>query len=499
METYFVGIDVGSSSVKTSIYNGETGNVIANAACPEQELKIHAPQKGWAEQDPLSWWKNFIKGYRHIIDTYSIDTKKISAIGISYQMHGLVLIDKHQNILRKSIIWCDSRAVDIGASAFSEIGADRCLQSLLNSPGNFTASKLAWVKRNEPEIYEKAHRFMLPGDYIAMKLSGMVTTTRNGLSEGVFWDFSRQDISNAILGHFGFSEQLIPPIVPAIGEQVRVSSGIADELGLRNDVYVTYRAGDQPNNAFSLNVNEPGQIAAAAGTSGVIYAVSDQNTYDSKSRINTFLHVNREKNRHLNGHLLCVNGTGISYRWMKELLNTDSPDLTYPDMNEMAAQAPAGADGIQCFPFGNGAERILENKVLNAHLMHLDFNRHNTSHVIRSVMEGIIYALNLGFDILKNLDISYDTIRAGYTNLFLSETFRSIFANVTNSTVELYNTDGSAGAARGAALGAGFYYSVDQAFSTLEMVERTEPHQPLVAEYRDHYDQWKKQLNQLAS
>lgn len=497
MNKLFLGIDIGSSSVKTALFDADQGKAIGKATFPKTEQPIEAPQPGWAEQDPETWWNNFKKGYHQIITEHSINPKEISAIGITYQMHGLVVIDEQQNVLRKSIIWCDSRAVDIGSEAFTGIGEEQCLQSLLNSPGNFTASKLSWVKQHQPELYGKVHKFMLPGDYFALKLSGRATTTATGLSEGVFWNFPEERVSDEVLDYFGFSSDMVSDIVPAIGEQVSVSDAMADELGLNPGVKVTYRAGDQPNNAFSLNVLEPGQIAATAGTSGVIYAVSDKDVYDPQSRINTFMHVNNQPGRKRNGILICVNGTGILYSWLKHFLNTGSEGITYSSMNEIAREAPIGSEGVQFYPFGNGAERILENQLLNANLMNLDFNRHQSPHIIRAAMEGITYALNLGFDILKNNDVAYDTIRAGHANLFLSPTFRSIFANVTESVVELYDTDGSVGAARGAALGAGFYHSPEEAFASLQRVDRTEPQQVMIDQYKEFYASWKEKLDVL--
>lgn len=499
MNRLFLGIDIGSSSIKTALFDAEKGQAIGKATFPKSEQDIEAPEPGWAEQEPEVWWANFKKGYHQIITEHSINPKEIAAIGITYQMHGLVIVDENKNVLRKSIIWCDSRAVETGSKAFSTIGEEKCLKNLLNSPGNFTASKLGWVKENQPDIYDKVHKFMLPGDYFAMKLSGKITTTSTGLSEGVFWNFPEEKVSEEVLDYFGFSEDMVADLVPALGEQVTISPEMADELDLSPDVKITYRAGDQPNNAFSLNVLDPGQIAATAGTSGVIYAVTDKDVYDPKSRINTFLHVNNTVQKKRNGILICVNGTGILYSWLKHLLNTGSEGITYNSMNEIAREAPIGSEGVQFFPFGNGAERILENEVLNANLMNLDFNRHQSSHIIRSAMEGITYALNLGFDILKNNNVPYDTIRAGHANLFLSPTFRSIFANVTESVVELYDTDGSVGAARGAALGAGFYKNQEEAFESLEMVDKTEPQKVMIDKYKDFYSSWKEKLNVLRS
>ena len=369
----FLGIDLGSSSIKLSVFDAQKGEVVASVTHPKEELAILAPNPGWAEQDPDLWWSNFKEAFKLLVEK-GIDPASIKAIGISYQMHGLVLVDEQQNVLRSSIIWCDSRAVEIGNDAFVSIGEEYSLKHLLNSPGNFTASKLAWVKNNEPEVYAKAHKMMLPGDFLAMKLSGVITTTATGLSEGVFWDFEERDISNKLMNEFGFDRELIPNIVPAIGAEVKVSKAISEELGLSTDTVIAYRGGDQPNNAFSLNVLEPGETAATAGTSGVIYAVTDKNAYDKKSRINTFLHVNDAPEAARNGILICINGTGILYSWLKKLLNTGSGNIDYEQMNAMVDSVAPGSEGLQCLPFGNGAERVFENKLIGSHFLNMDFN-----------------------------------------------------------------------------------------------------------------------------
>ncbi len=490
----FLGIDLGSSSIKLSLFDANEGKVFASISYPKEELAIDAPQQGWAEQDPEMWWNNFLEAYSILIKENNVDTKKIQAIGISYQMHGLVLVDENHQVLRASIIWCDSRAVEVGNKAFHSLGSDYCLPHLLNSPGNFTASKLAWVKQNEPEVYEKGYKFMLPGDYIAMRLSGKPTTTETGLSEGIFWDFEKREVSKELLNEYGISEDLIPEIVPAIGSAVKVQESIAKNLGLSDGVAITYRGGDQPNNAFSLNVLNPGETASTAGTSGVIYAVTEKNAYDQKSRINTFLHVNDSKEAPRNGILICINGTGILYNWLRRILNTGNGNIDYIHMNEMVDSVSPGSEGLICLPFGNGAERIFENRIVGSHLLNMDFNRHQTAHVLRASVEGIVYALNLGFEMLKDLGIPQKRIRAGHANLFLSQTFREIFVNVTGIPLELYNTDGAAGAARGAALGAGFFESAEEAFSSLEKIATIEPSPELVEKYKGLYQGWKEEI-----
>lgn len=490
----FLGIDLGSSSIKVSLFDAKQGKVIFSLSYPEEELKIDAPHPGWAEQNPEFWWDNFLEAYHLLIEKSGISSTEIEAIGISYQMHGLVLVDRNLNVLRPSIIWCDSRAAEIGKKAFNSIGKEYCLPNLLNSPGNFTASKLAWVKQNEPDIYKKVFKFMLPGDYIAMRLSGKPTTTETGLSEGIFWDFKKQQISTQVLDEYGISKEIIPEIVPSIGSELKIDKSIAEVLGLPEDVKIAYRCGDQPNNAFSLNVLNPGETASTAGTSGVIYAVTDKTVFDKKSRINTFQHVNDSKKAPRNGILICINGTGILYNWLRKILNTGNGNIDYNQMNEMVESVKPGSEGLICLPFGNGAERVFEDKVIGSHLLHLDFNRHSTSHLLRASVEGIVYALNLGFEMLKDLGIEQKRIRAGYANLFLSKSFREVFVNVTGIPLELYNTDGAAGAARGAALGFGFYKTPEEAFTSLERIEVIEPKPELVAKYQILFAEWQEEI-----
>jgi xylulokinase len=486
---YLLGLDIGSSSVKASVINAETGKSIGSAMSPEKEMEMISVESGWAEQHPQMWWEHTVKAVHKAIAENSIRAENIKALGISYQMHGLVAVDKNREVLRPSIIWCDSRAAEIGNKAFHDLGEEYCLKHFLNSPGNFTASKLKWVQENEPEIYQKIDKIMLPGDYIAMKLTGRICTTVSGLSEGILWDHLNDELAAKLLDYYGISEDLIPEPLASFDVHGELTSPAAEELGLQPATKVSYRAGDQPNNALSLNVLNPGEVAATAGTSGVVYGITDQPDYDPKSRVNSFAHVNHSASTPRFGVLLCVNGTGILNSWLKKTLSNND-EISYDRMNQLAAKAPVGADGLTIFPFGNGAERILENKNTGAQLRGLDFNRHDTTHLLRAGQEGIVFALNYGFDIMKDMGMNMETVRAGHSNMFLSPLFREAFVNVTGTTLELYNTDGSQGAARGAGLGAGIYQDYDEAFQGLEVKEVTEPEPDKAAAYTDAYSKW---------
>ena len=469
----------------------ETGVVLASATSPEKELEIIAQKPGWAEQHPDIWWDNVKAATQQIKAQVSFDTADLAAIGISYQMHGLVVVDKNCKVLRPAIIWCDSRAVQTGEQAARDIGQEKCLKSLLNLPGNFTASKLKWVKENEPDIYSRIHKVMLPGDYVAMKMTGRIVTTPSGLSEGIMWDFEKDSIADFVLDNYGISSDVIAETVPTFSVQGQLTAGAADELGLKTGTKVTYRAGDQPNNALSLGVLHPGQIAVTAGTSGVVYGISDKKNYDRYSRVNIFVHVNHSPGSPRYGVLLCLNGAGILNSWLKNhFAGGNGGSLTYDRMNELASKAPVGSDGLFIFPYGNGAERTLENKDVGASVYGWNFNVHKKAHFLRAAQEGIVFALNYGLAIMRDMGIELTTVKAGNANMFLSPLFAEVFATVTQTTVELYNTDGSQGAARGAGIGAGIYKDSDDAFVGLQPIKAIEPNKKLATGYSKVYNKW---------
>ena len=488
---YLLGFDVGSSSVKASLVNAETGKCVATAFYPEKEAPIMAVKAGWAEQDPQMWWDNAKLSLKKIMADADVKGEDISAIGISYQMHGLVCVDKNLKALRPAIIWCDSRAVPYGEKAFKDLGSEKCLSHLLNSPGNFTAAKLAWVKENEPETYNSIYKVMLPGDYIAMRLSGTVNTTVSGLSEGMFWDFKNNKVADFLMDYYGFDNSLIADIVPTFAEQSVVSADAATELGLKAGTPITYRGGDQPNNALSLNVLNPGEIAATAGTSGVVYGVLGDVNYDPKSRVNTFAHVNHHVDQTRLGVLLCINGTGILNAWVHRNI---TPDISYADMNDLAATAPIGSDGVTIVPFGNGAERVLENKEIGCSINGVNFNKHSKAHLVRAAQEGIVFSFCYGMEIMQQMGMEIKKIHAGKANMFLSPLFRDTLAGVSGATIELYDTDGSVGAAKGAGIGAGIYKDNKEAFASLDKLQVIEPKQADRAAYAEAYARWKEVL-----
>ncbi|RZK41482.1 MAG: carbohydrate kinase [Pedobacter sp.] len=483
-----LGIDVGTSSIKASVVDSASGNIIASAQYPDTESEILAPKYGWAEQSPDLWWEHVQQAILRCNAQKKYDPSSIAAIGIAYQMHGLVIVDENQNSLRNSIIWCDSRAVKLGEQALNDIGEEFALSHLLNSPGNFTASKLAWVKQNEPDVYSKTAKMMLPGDYIALKLTGEITTSISALSEGILWDFLNNSLSKEIMEYYGFDNSLIPQIKPVFADHGQLLKNVAENLGLKTGIPVSYKAGDQPNNALSLNVTKPGEVAATAGTSGVIYGVTDQLVNDIHSRVNTFAHVNHEIERQRLGVLLCINGTGSMNRWTKSLFDSS---MNYTTMNNVAKNVAPGSEGLLVLPFGNGAERMLNNKMVGVHFQHIDLNLHTKAHIFRAVQEGIAFAFRYGLDILKENGMQPSIIRAGRSNLFLSDIFAQSFVNITGIPVELYENDGSYGAAVGAGIGAGIYQSADEAFVNKKPSQLIEPNSENIEE---QYQKWKRLL-----
>ena len=486
---YYLGFDLGSSSVKVALVEAATGENILSLHEPQHEMSILSEQSDWAEQDPNDWWKFVCQGTKRILQESKIDPSSIQAVGISYQMHGLVVVDSDGNPLRNVIIWCDSRAVEIGNKAFEDMSPLKCTESLLNSPANFTASKLKWVKDNEPELYKKIHKFMLPGDFIAFKLTNEISTTKNGLSEGIFWDYKSDSIANWLLDYFEFSPDLVPNIVENFTPQAFISKQAAVETGLAEGIPITYRAGDQPNNALSLNVFNSGEVAATGGTSGVIYAVTDSKNSIEASRINHFAHVNYSSEKPTIGKLLCINGAGIMYRWLRNQSSAES----YETMNRKASKVPIGSDGLVILPFGNGAERMLNNQNIGTQFCNINLNQHSKAHLYRAALEGIAFSFVYGMEILKNDNAAIKVIRAGNDNLFRSEIFAKTLSTLIGYEIEIYNTTGAIGAARAAGLTDKDFDRFGQNITkndhvmTFKPIENKNP-------YLDAYQNWKIEL-----
>lgn len=488
---YLLGYDIGSSSVKAALVNAESGKCVASDFFPKTEAPIKALRPGWAEQNPADWWRYLKDATASVLEKSKVNPADIKAIGISYQMHGLVLTDKDGQVLRDAIIWCDSRGVPYGEEAFDALGADVCLGHLLNSPGNFTAAKLQWVKRNEPEIFEKIHKVMLPGDYIAMKLTGRICTNPEGLSEYMLWDYAAGDIARFLLDYYGYDRSIFPEVQPTFSEQGRLTASAAQELGLAEGTPVTYRAGDQPNNALSLNVLNPGEIASTAGTSGVVYGINGTTDYDPLSRVNNFAHVNHSGQTTRIGVMACINGTGILNTWVKR--NIAPQGISYDDMNAMAAQVPVGSEGISILPFGNGAERVLQNRQIGCSMHYVNFNIHRREHIMRAAQEGIVFSFMYGMEIMQQIGMKVERIHAGNANMFLSPVFRETLAGVSGAVIDLYDTDGAVGAAKGAGIGAGIYRDGKEAFASLERIMQVQPaadREP----YTEAYMRWKSCL-----
>lgn len=487
---YYIGFDLGSSSVKAALIETSTGKTVGVASYPDQEMEIMAKQIGWAEQDPMLWWKNCCRATKKLLSQTGISSNNIKGVGIAYQMHGMVIVDKNQQVLRPAIIWCDSRAVDIGNETFKGVGEDKCVSNLLNSPGNFTLSKLKWVKEFEPEVYGKVDKLLLPGDYIAMRLTGEASTTIPGLSEGIMWDFKQNRLADWLFDYMGISTDVIPAIVPTFSQQGKITKEAAAEIGLPQGTPILYRAGDQPNNAMSLHAFMPGEIAATGGTSGVVYAITESTKTKESVRINSFAHVNYSKDLPRIGKLLNINGAGIQYSWMKQNM-TNGVD-SYNMMNKLAASVPIGSEGLRILPYGNGAERMLNNQNLGARISNLNFNVHKKEHMFRAALEGIAFSFVYGINILKHDGVDPSVIRAGYDNLFRSEIFSNTIATIVGADINVINTTGAVGAALAAAVGAGVYSSLEEAFSIQELALTYHPLQD--NKYNEAYHLWKEEL-----
>ena len=490
---YLLGYDIGSSSVKAALVDASTGKCVASDFFPKTEAPIKALRDGWAEQNPENWMAYLKLATSSILSSSRIDPKDIKAIGISYQMHGVVAIDKEGKLLRDAIIWCDSRGVPYGEKSLNEIGAEKCLPHLLNQPGNFTATKLAWVKENEPAVFDKIYKVMLPGDYAAYRLTGEICTNPEGLSEYMLWDFKENAPARFMMDYFGYSPEIFPEVKPTFSIQGYVTKAAAEEFGLAEGIPVTYRGGDQPNNALSLNVFNPGEVASTAGTSGVVYGIIDTADYDHKSRVNNFAHVNHTPDQTRIGVMTCISGTGILNSWVKR--NVAPRDLSYADMNDLAAEAPIGSAGLVVLPFGNGAERVLENRQIGCSFNNINFNIHKCSHIVRAAQEGIVFSFMYGMEIMQSIGMKIENIHAGHANMFLSPIFRHTLASVSGADIILVDTDGAAGAAKGAGIGAGIYKDNNEAFGSLRVIEEIHPDADR-APYLEAYARWKAVLEE---
>ncbi len=488
---YLLGYDIGTSSVKGALVDAGSGLCVASDYFPKVEAPIKSLADGWAEQSPEDWMKYLREVTHSLITKSGIDPREIKAIGFSYQMHGLVAIDSEGKLLRDAIIWCDSRGVPYGEKACADLGTDKCLPHLLNKPGNFTATKLQWVKEHEPDIFERIYKVMLPADYAAYRLTGEICTNPEGLSEYMLWDFKENGPAQFLMDYFGYDNSIFPEVRPTFSEQGRVTAAAAAEFGLAEGTPVTYRAGDQPNNAFSLNVFNPGEVASTAGTSGVVYGINGTLDYDPKSRVNNFAHVNHTPGNPRIGVMTCINGTGILNNWVRRVTGGES--ITYPEMNALAAQVPAGSEGVSILPFGNGAERVLENRQIGSSVHGLNFNLHDRRHIMRATQEGIVFAFMYGMEIMESLGMHIDNIHAGNANMFLSPVFRDTLASVSGAVIDLYDTDGAIGAAKGAGIGARVYADNKEAFATLRLIDRIYPAQDRTP-YLEAYNRWKGYL-----
>lgn len=434
----FLGIDVGTSSVKVSIV-GEDGVILASATAPaSSERAINSPNPNWAEQNPEDWWED---AQQAILNLPLEARLQVEAIGIAYQMHGLVLVDSQFQPVRPSIIWCDGRNIQESQILAESLGLDALENRLLNKPGTLTLAKLAWVAEHEPETLAKAHTFGLPGDFIAYKLTGEWSTTKSGYSEMVGWDFGASIPFEEGFRKAGWKLPL-PEARPNLEEGAPIQKVIAEKLGLPPSARVTYRAGDQPNNAFGLGVLQQGETAISAGTSGVLYGIGDSSP-GLHEGINRFLHVNSQI-----GVLMCLNGVGSALAFARR---TWFQNQSYEALSELASQAnPENCPYF--FPFGNGAERILSERAFSG-FTELDFNRHNLPELARSVFEGIAFAYRLGSEKMEKAGCLSKVVNGTESGLLKSSFFAQLLANELQVELILSEGDGSTAAARGAALG----------------------------------------------
>ena len=315
-----------------------------------------------------------------------------------------------------------------------------------------------------------------------------MTTTKTGLSEGMLWDYKNNSVADFLLKYYEIDSSLIPKIVPTFGFQCKLNKKGSSECGLLEDIPIYYRAGDQPNNALSLNVLNPGEIAATAGTSGVVFAVTDNVKTNESERINNFLHVNINNSISL-GKLLCINGAGIQYAKLKNELNINS----YDEMNKLSSVVEVGSKQLTYLPFGNGSERMLNNINVGSKMLNFDINIHKKEHVIRATLEGIAFAFVYGMQILINDGVKPKVIRAGNDNLFKSKVFGETISTLINTDIEIYETTGAFGAARAVDLRNRDFNKFENNIIENDFLRTFSP-QPNLNDYKNAYNLWVEKL-----
>jgi xylulokinase len=421
-----------------------------------------SPRTGWAEQDPRDWWRACAAAVRAVLDRSGARGGEIGAVGLSGQMHGSVLLDERDEVVRPALIWCDQRTGAQCASITERVGAARLIE-LTSNPAltGFTLPKLLWVRDNEPEAWKRVRSVMLPKDYARLRLTGERATDAADASGTLLFDVTNRRWSGAMLAALEIDERILPRAYESPEITGRISAAGAEATGLDEGTPVVAGAGDQAAGAVGMGVVRPGVVSATIGTSGVVFAATDRPTRDPLGRVHTFCHAIPER-----WHMMGVTqGAGLSLRWFRDRFGAGPDDGRdpYDRLSEEAASVEPGADGVLWAPYLMGERTPHLDPNARAALVGLAAN-HGRGHVVRAILEGVAFSLRDTFTIFDEMDVPVRAVRLGGGGA-RGALWRQIQADVYNHEVEVLEAE--EGAAYGAALlagaGTGVWPSVDAA------------------------------------
>ena len=473
MQTYVAGIDVGTGGTRAVIMD-ENGRIAASAT--EEHQAFASPSIGWAEQRPEDWWRAAKIAIPKALEIGKLRGEQISCVGFSGQMHGAVMLDDFDKVVRPALIWCDVRTEKQCKELNERIGAERLIRLTCNPAlANFTLTKLMWTRENEPENWARVRSVMLPKDYVRLKLTGDRATDLADASGTLMLDVARRKWSMEILQAVEMDQSLLPSLCESPEVCGKISPEGAEATGLKAGTLVVAGAGDQAAGAVGMGIAMPGAVSATIGTSGVVFAATDHPAKDPKGRLHTFCHAIPGR-----WHMMGVTqAAGLSLKWFRDCFGTKlgkHEDNSYDQLTAEAATVPAGADGLLWAPYLMGERTPHLDPNARAMLVGLTAS-HTRAHVVRAILEGVAFSLRDTFTIFSHMNVPVKSIRLGGGGA-RSPLWRQIQADVYGNEVEIVEAEEGAafGAAILAGVGAKFWPSVDVACdSVVRVVNRVRP------------------------
>jgi xylulokinase len=484
-----LGIDVGTGGTRAALVDPR-GRVIGAATAE------HAPMSsrrfGWAEQSPEDWWRAACQAIRECLAKTSVSAAEVSAIGLTGQMHGLVLLDAQDRVVRPAIIWCDQRTEQECRDITQRVGAERLIELTANPAlTGFTLPKIWWVRRHEPELWARVRSLMLPKDYVRFRLTGERAIDVADASGTLMFDVVHRRWSQEMLKISQLDEALLPKVFESVEISAYVHQDGANQAGLRPGIPVVAGAGDQAAGAVGMGIVKPGAVSATIGTSGVVFAATSAPVLEPHGRIHTFCHAIPNR-----WHVMGVTqGAGLSLRWFRDQFGAGADDGRdpYDRLADEAAQAPAGADGLLWAPY-----------LMGERTPHLDPNargalvgitaQHTRAHVIRAILEGVAFSLRDSLTLFREIGVPIESIRLGGGGA-RSPLWQQIQADIYGMPVELIEADegGAYGAALLAGVGSGNWSSVEAACeSAVRVAKRAQPNAKTAEQMDRQYKEYRK-------